>query len=158
MPRGLPGLASECGTSPRLHRRWGSSSHSPPRHRQCARSGCAPVVLAGGGWADCSSGRLGGSPRLCADHHPRHSGHQSPIALQIYRYCQLFTLLYADVRLPCWIGISSSQFVSTAPRAMNWIQCLTSVTRAYTPWLGHSLPKLTTPTWESLDTSCLKIQ
>ena len=59
------------------------------------------------------------------------------IPRHIYRYhCVLFSCKY----LPGAKGISALQLLSTAPLAMYWIQCLTSVTRAYTPWLGHSLP------------------
>ena len=48
-------------------------------------------------------------------------------------------------------GISWLQLVSRAPPAMNWIQCLIFVTRAYTPWLGQSEPKLTIPICANLE-------
>ena len=51
-----------------------------------------------------------------------------------------FPHFFLRVPLPCCTGISLLQLVSSAPWARNWIQCLTSVTRPYTPWLGQSLP------------------
>ena len=118
------------------------SPRTPSSQTRCAAAG------AGAGEACCSSGLRGGSPPQSRGSQDSHCTLQSPIVLKtiivnrdkIEGNHTQFMYEY----LPGWLVISS-QLLSTAPPAMNWIQCLTSVTRAYTPRLGHSSPKLTTP-------------
>ena len=60
--------------------------------------------------------------------------------------------LNQNLPIPGLKGISWLQLVSSAPPARSWIQCLTSATRAWTPWPGHSGPGLNTPIWDILAT------
>ena len=116
------------------------SPHTPSSQTRCAAAGAA------GAKACCSSGLRGGSPPQSRGSQDSHCSPQSPIVLKTIIKNRNKTnhgqLMYEY--LPGWLVVSS-QLLSTAPSAMNWIQCLTSVTRAYTPRLGHSSPKLTMP-------------
>ena len=116
------------------------SPRTPSSQTRCAAAGAATLE------ACCSSGLRGGSPPQSRGSQDSHCTLQSPIVLKTIIENRDKTnhgqLMYEY--LPGWLVISS-QLLSTAPPAMNWIQFLTSVTRAYTPRLGHSSPKLTMP-------------
>ena len=116
-------------------REW-DSSHSPLKLRQLVPGGAPPHAVTD----DCvcplhpGSGSLGSWQLRSPGSHtsavcwPSPSVLVPPVINSPENRSDVHFDYYAN-KLPCFIGISILQLVSSAPWARNWIQCLTSVTR-----------------------------